>query len=377
MFETQKLVRIASRDNNANRPFLLVNPLQAKHVPTSPLEAVSMMNELADTLKQEALGKCVVVAFAETATAIGAVIAASLGDDCFYVHTTRESLPSECELISFREEHSHAVDQVLSVDRLKDHLSDADCIIFVDDEFSTGRTLSNLIDSIRKRFDINNAKLFALSVVNRIPPDMEKRFRHDDVEFRYLLRLDADELIHQVEKNTYPVLPVPDSASIGNENTRIEWLPGILPDDPRRGFNSLGAVWHSFEKLALIIDEMIASTNSEAKRILVLGTEECMFPALFTACELEKVKAERQVLCHSTTRSPIRVSQAPGYPISNGVSLRSFYDSARQTYLYNLRAYDVAVVITDASKSSCGCGFSDLARALMFYGTPIVLGFGI
>ena len=43
--------------------------------------------------------------------------------------------------------------------------------------------------------------------------------------------------------------------------------------------------------------------NISGKRILVIGTEEFMFPALYIGRKMEKEGAE--VRCHSTTRSPL------------------------------------------------------------------------
>ena len=51
------------------------------------------------------------------------------------------------------------------------------------------------------------------------------------------------------------------------------------------------------------ISELIASASS----ILVLGTEECMYPALILGRELEKQFPTISVKCHATTRSPIGI----------------------------------------------------------------------
>ena len=41
-------LRIAKRYNNPKRSYLLVNPLQAKHIPVSPAAALEMMGALGD-----------------------------------------------------------------------------------------------------------------------------------------------------------------------------------------------------------------------------------------------------------------------------------------------------------------------------------------
>ena len=83
------LIRIAKRLNNNRRTYLLVNPLQAKHIPVSPSKALQMMTRLGELVSSKYNDSRLVVGFAETATAIGAVVAKELSDDCMFLHTTR------------------------------------------------------------------------------------------------------------------------------------------------------------------------------------------------------------------------------------------------------------------------------------------------
>ena len=73
-YSSQDLLRIAKRFNNPKRTYLLVDPLQAKHIPVSPGRALEMMESLGDLLKKYP-GPRLVIGFAETATAIGAAAA--------------------------------------------------------------------------------------------------------------------------------------------------------------------------------------------------------------------------------------------------------------------------------------------------------------
>ena len=71
-----------------------------------------MFCALADTLRTSfEEERLLVIGFAETATAIGAAVAAELGAD--YVQTTRELVP-DAEYLYFSEEHSHATEQTVS-----------------------------------------------------------------------------------------------------------------------------------------------------------------------------------------------------------------------------------------------------------------------
>ena len=79
----------AKRENNKKRSYLVVNPLQGKHVPVSPTAAFDMFGALADILKQAYREeKLLLIGFAETATAVGAYIAGEL--NALYMQTTRE-----------------------------------------------------------------------------------------------------------------------------------------------------------------------------------------------------------------------------------------------------------------------------------------------
>ena len=106
------VLRLARRARNTKRSYLLVNPLQAKHLPVSPAKALEMMRTLGVKLRAEFPDARLVIGFAETATAIGAMAAAQLNGACVYLHTTRESLPAG-RFLEFQEEHSHAVEQTL------------------------------------------------------------------------------------------------------------------------------------------------------------------------------------------------------------------------------------------------------------------------
>ena len=50
MYTAKDTLRLAKRYNNTKRSYLLVNPLQAKHIPVSPTESLNMMNALGKKL---------------------------------------------------------------------------------------------------------------------------------------------------------------------------------------------------------------------------------------------------------------------------------------------------------------------------------------
>ncbi|MBR1646014.1 MAG: phosphoribosyltransferase domain-containing protein, partial [Selenomonadaceae bacterium] len=84
-FFADDVLRVAKRLKNSRRNYLLVNPLQAKHLPTRPKFALEMMNSLGQRVAEKFSSARLVIGFAETATAIGAVVTKNLSDDCFYL----------------------------------------------------------------------------------------------------------------------------------------------------------------------------------------------------------------------------------------------------------------------------------------------------
>lgn len=139
MYIERDFVRIAKRENNAKRSFLIVNPLQGKHIPVSPSQAISIFSDIAKLIYKEYKNeKLLIIGFAETATAIGSQIAIDL--KCDYIQTTREIL-NDAQYLFFSEEHSHATEQKLVRNGLDSKIDSYQRIVFVDDEISTGKTI--------------------------------------------------------------------------------------------------------------------------------------------------------------------------------------------------------------------------------------------
>ena len=85
--------------------------------------------------------------------------------------------------------------------------------------------------------------------------------------------------------------------------------------------------------------------------IAVIGTEECMYPAIITAMALIRCKCS-SVVTHSTTRSPIVPDTSKNYPLVSRYQVDSFYEKDRRTFIYNSdqTEYDIVVVVTDSEK---------------------------
>ncbi len=355
------LIRVAKRENNSKREYLLVNTAQAKHLPTSPGRALGVFRDLAGDVARAYSGERIaVIGFAETATAIGAAVAECL-NGAYYLHTTRENIVSAPLIASFSEEHSHAVHQKLYCSDVSE-LRLADRIIFVEDELTTGKTILNFIASLREGGIISAGQRFSTaSLINAMSDERLNEFARLGIDCHHLIRATYYHDRNRFSDNVF-------SASPGHEP------PGPLTDcleiggmlNPRIGVSAAGystaCLRFATGILALLGDRLIRSGST-----LVLGTEEFMFPAVVLGAEIERQGISPEVFVHATTRSPIMACCDERYPINNRHRLASLYGVDRDTFVYNLRRYDNAIIVTDAeSDSSAGC--AALAGALACHG---------
>ena len=345
IFTANELLTVAKRLNNSKRSYLLVNPLQGKHLPTNPTLALEMMSFLGKKVVQSFNSARLVIGFAETATAIGAVVAKNISNDCFYLQTTRENISGN--FIEFLEEHSHAPQQKLFAENLFELINATNEVIFVDDELSTGKTLLNIVKRLKNEFPaLKTKKICAASVINRLLDENLANLAAENIFCVYLVRLnqnfDADKF--QVEESQ-SVTPAQINFPIIEVNFPLNTRYGVKIGDYFAQCHDLG--------------DFIRNELQISGKTLILGTEEFMLPAIIAAQNFS-------ALTHSTTRSPIGICQNADYPINSGFKLRSFYDSMRTTFIYNLKHYDSAIIITDSENFSAG--LQDLTAALKING---------
>ena len=355
------LLRVAKRVNNNKRRYLLVNPLQGKHIPVSPNEALEMMNSLGDKIREQYSGTPLVIGFSETATAIGAAVSAEIDSKCFYLQTTREQDDKVRQWIYFSEEHSHATEQKICGDDIEERIAKSDYILLVDDEISTGKTILNTVSAIRTACPAaKKKKIVVASIINRVDRSHLAEFSEIFVSFVYLLHLNIEDyeesITDLIAYEADPPLPSRDNERILN----VLRLNSSLPT-PRRGV-FIGKYTAECNRIISEIVEIIPDLTK--KRVLVLGTEEFMYPALLLAQELYTTKNTKTVMFHATTRSPIGICSEEQYPIKNGIKIHSMYSKDRTTYLYDIEPYDIAIVFTDA-KTIIPESIAELQQGLM------------
>ena len=371
MYTEKDLVRIAKRENNKKRNYLVVNPLQGKHIPISPQKALELFSALADTIKctykDETL---LLIGFAETATAIGAHAAVCLGSR--YIQTTRETIPGS-EYLFFSEEHSHAAEQKLVKRDMDQAAEEADRIIFVEDEVTTGNTILNIISVLDKTYN-HKFQYAAASLLNGMSRECLETYHKKNIPLHYLVKTDhtgygaiadgcaADGDYYVCRDGRFQTYERQDYEYQFHEfpMKKPEAVP-VLPISGMVNARRLTDGTRYAQACETLWRELSARLGTiSGKRLLVAGTEEFMYPALFVGRKLEE--RGNEVKCHSTTRSPITVSKNEAYPLHSRYELRSLYDVQRTTYLYEIGTYDIVIVVTDAACR--GGGFDSLIQAL-------------
>jgi orotate phosphoribosyltransferase-like protein len=296
---------------NPLRRDVAVSSRLGKHVPTLGSVPVEDAQALAAKVAAVSSDRTHVIGMAETATGLGFLVAQALGAKTFTT-TTRRDLGRECSALQFLETHSHAPSHGLC-SSMKTFVEAGDTIVIVDDEATTGRTLSNL----------------ALPLSRTIPPDVglvaavlcdaSPSAQQDSL-------LAARISLHQVEPTPTgePEGLTPPDAALVRQIGSIQTLEPIGCPDPA----------HALDEAAILEMQAVASLISnrfdhlEPERTLVIGVEEFMPLPILVA---------RLLSCHvqSTTRSPIYTSRDRGYPIRAGWTFPAYTDPSQSAFLYN------------------------------------------
>jgi hypothetical protein len=300
-----------------------------------------MMSQLATKILDRYGNKrFLVIAFAEAATALGVVVSKHL--DAFLLCTTREKLP-ECCYFQFDEEHSHAPSHYLRSDLWDVWMQNADRILLIDDEFSTGKTILNLVRCLRQRPSIRNKKFSACSLVSFMSSENKSLFAENDI--------DLLSLAHVQKRMDYvgSILPSQRIPEISVPRTNPCWLPGMKS-------LSQGVYGRYYEEIVRQLSQRVIARMPGIRpdeRVLFLGTEECMFPAIRVASDVMYRTDSDNVWVQSLTRSPLAVFDDPDYPIYSALQMVSPYDETHNDFVYNIEQYDRVCVITDSQNPNC------------------------
>lgn len=381
MYTEAELVRIAKRENNTRRKYLVVNRLQGKHIPVSPKEALQMFRSLAELIKEAYPSeRLLMVGFAETATAIGAAVAIEC--QAAYMQTTREVIDG-VDYLYFSESHSHATEQKLVKTDLDKIIGKTDRIVFIEDEVTTGNTILNIVRLIQKTY-AQPVSFAVASILNGMNEEALENYKNLKIPVHYLVKTAHDtytEIAEQYQADgTCHICTKPQEKEVEQQKEvqqQIEMQQTKEAQQPievqeisgwinARRLHTADTYKQACEQLWQEIQKKYGYTKytketETGRRILVLGTEEFMYPALYVGAKLEE--AGYTVRMHATTRSPIAVSKEEKYPLHTRYELASLYDKNRTTFVYDLTEYEEVLVLTDAQKQETE-GWESLQRAL-------------
>ncbi len=322
------------RDGNKKRNFVLVNKVQGKHYPCSPKLIEAAVNQLvrkADVCSEHV----VLIAFAETATALGCMAAEILAkeNDVFLITTTREEVYGS--IVSFEEEHSHATNQQLAIDSLRVATRSCSRIILLDDEVSTGKTNLNVIEKLEAIGITAGKRVEVWSYVNSMNQDEVAVYEEKGIRLVFLLKLDRKNLkceADEVMPYTYVQKPCAKQTNVTYDSMSF-YYGGVAYGVPAEAF---------CRELREQVDSL---EFPDFESVDVVGVEECMYPAV---CIAERLETEGVVVtCHSTTRSPICANE--GSCLHERYKVHSVHERGRTNYIYNLGISPNVILVVDGT----------------------------
>ncbi len=321
---------------NPRRAHLLVSSLLGKHVPVPAAAVLGAAEELGALVRRAVDGTPYVLGFAETATGLGHGVARVCARDAGpapYAHTTRRAVPAGIRALSFEEEHSHAVEQVLAI---RDDLLLRDpeaALVLVDDELSSGRTAVNAIRVLQPRWPRRRYVLASLLDVR------SEEQRADNVA--QVAALGAE--LTSVTLSDGQVRLPPDLPAVVASLVAAFPCPADVdgPEAPVtvRDLTVAGPLtaahgWDLPDERALrSAAELLAAELDLPGSVLVLGDEEFLYLGQLVA---QRLGARART--SSTTRSPALAVDEPGYPLRTVLRFAASDDAGRDAFAYNVSA---------------------------------------
>ncbi|MCK5726896.1 MAG: phosphoribosyltransferase domain-containing protein [Thiotrichaceae bacterium] len=340
-FKLDNLTSYAARQN-PKRGFLFVSKLLAKYWPSKPTEMQEMYQYLASVLASSVQGKSVFVGMAEAAAGLGqGVYEAYLAlerenTEHLFIHTSRYLL-AETQALDFQEQHSHAAQFYLYVPpepQLQNIFVNAQSLVLIDDELTTGRTFVNLIKAYQK-VNSNLESIIIVSILNFVDLERQQEIQQQlgrKVKFISALAADVD-----FTKNPdYCYTEIPNVLStLDCKRQRLSLVAGRLGIQGR-----LNVDMSALQKLT--------TSWKKEQHILVLGTGEFVHVAFLMGQFL--VKCGWNIRVQSTARSPL-VKEGV---IKEKMEFIDNYADNIPNYLYNVKEgqYDHIVLCHETPMSS-------------------------
>jgi len=384
----EQLVGLALRDN-PKRAHLLVSNVLGKHIPVSPDLLISsaeilavivdeklkgtkpiisdlMLTELSKILNKETTfvklkallkdykvtSQSIVLGYAETATALGAIVANKL--DSYYINSTRYPSKDIKNYGVFEEEHSHATSHNITPKNVQYLNSDLP-LVLVDDELTTGNTVLNTIKALHAKH--NHPKYVIASLVDLRDELSHKRMEDFAVENNIIIEVAAlSSGVVTLPENSIEVAQsiirsgegVADK-QISHESKEVtianpaDFFTGSLTKD---GVDNFGSYNLAAVNFASRVHPMLKGNH-----ILVLGLEEEMYLPILVSRNLNGFGLD--VKFSSTTRSPVFPKASKDYAIQDKImyTLPHVEDDTPIRYAYNIgNQFDTIVIFSNDEK---------------------------
>lgn len=327
--------------NNPKRGFLFVSKVLAKHYPCKPSVMQESYNQLVDLLLniEKNSESFVFIGMAETATALGLGVYEtwfkSSQKKGIYCQTTRYFLENQ-PFVDFEEAHSHATGFYLYIpedEAVKQVFLQADTLVLIDDEISTGNTFANLVNAYKK-LNPNLKRVIVISLLNLTSAEARANVAaRTELDVEWLSILSGNFKFTPNPKFEFKTVSVESNnhckSSLFNANYG------------RLGINDL-------LKSPTNYMEIVPKNLPAHAKILLVGTGEFIYHAYLVGVELEKQGFE--VYVQSTTRSPILMGGA----IEHCLEFQDNYDDGIHNYLYNSNKhdYDSIIVVYETPKNA-------------------------
>ncbi|WP_197025277.1 phosphoribosyltransferase family protein [Nocardioides sp. URHA0032] len=308
----------------------------------------------------------VVLGYAETATALGHVVADAL--DAPTLHSTRRPVAGVTSIGGFEEEHSHATSHLLLPED-PTLLAGIGPLVLVDDELSTGTTALNTIAELHALDPRTHYVIAALvdlrsgadqSRIEQTAADLGARI---DVVALAAGRVDLPEGVLAAGQELVATTEALQDSRTGAEPSAHDGVTTVaLPsaagvrDGGRHGFTPTDrrALEHYLAEVAAT-----TSTGIEQGPVHVLGFEELMYAPLRLAQALSTLLPHEQITYSTTTRSPILAVADDGYAIRSRIVFPAHDDPADgpgDRYAYNvapattsIEKFGTVVLVIDAA----------------------------
>lgn len=357
-----ELLAFASRQN-PRRGYLFVSAVLGKHLPVRPSKMDAIHAELASRV--DLIGRQpYVVGMAETAVGLGAGVARHLGDShagAVFHHTTRFRVATPW--IRIKEAHSHA--DTMHMAQLSEAaaraVGDAQDLVLVDDEISTGKTLAQLAQQLTAQPVLARIKrLHIVSLVSWLTDAAREALLAllpEGIEVRFV----------QLMAGTFTFTPCPDYQAVLPDNVDTAFCDTLKTADTPAPIEAEGLYGRLMGTGQTSEQPLSPAPNVPSNTgLVVFGMGEYLDAPFRLALQWERDGMD--VLFQSSSRSPITLGDA----IQSCLEHPAPGQPDKRHFLYNAPAGRVPLAFDGLDSPTLSQALENSYRALHPHGTAAV-----